>query len=208
MISLRGANSRRRRTPSVGPLFQVDRIRSPLEGDMRFPVLRVGKLAGLAIVLMLLPRAAAAQSAIAGLVTDSSGAVLPGVTVEASSPALIEKVRTAVTNAEGRYNIIDLRPGAYVMTFTLPGFSTVRREGLDLGANVDLPVNAEMRVGAVEETVTVSGASPVVDVQQASQRAVLSRDVLDALPTARTFLDAGAIAVAVKMTAPDLGGTA
>src|SRR5712692_5491200 len=158
MISLRGANSRRRRTPSVGPLFQVDRIRSPLEGDMRFPVLRVGKMAG--------------------LVTDSSGAVLPGVTVEASSPALIEKVRTAVTNAEGRYNIIDLRPGAYVMTFTLPGFSTVRREGLDLGANVDLPVNAEMRVGAVEETVTVSGASPVVDVQQASQRAVLTRDVL------------------------------
>ncbi|PYR16066.1 MAG: hypothetical protein DMF94_29570 [Acidobacteria bacterium] len=175
---------------------------------MRFPVLRVGHLAGLALVLMLLPRAAAAQSAIAGLVTDSSGAVLPGVTVEASSPALIEKVRTAVTNAEGRYSIIDLRPGAYVMTFTLPGFSTLRREGLDLGANVDLPVNAELRVGAVEETLTVSGATPVVDVQQASQRAVLTREVLDALPTARTFLDAGAIAVGVKMTAPDLGGTA
>ena len=175
---------------------------------MRFPVLRVGKLAGLALVLMLLPRAAAAQSAIAGLVTDSSGAVLPGVTVEAASPALIERVRTATTNSEGRYSIIDLRPGAYVLTFTLPGFNTVRREGLELGANVDLPVNAELRVGAVEETVTVSGVTPVVDVQQASQRAVLTREVLDALPTARTFLDAGAIAVGVKMTAPDLGGTA
>ncbi len=175
---------------------------------MRFPVLRVGKLAGLALVLMLLPRAAAAQSAIAGLVTDSSGAVLPGVTVEAASPALIERVRTATTNSEGRYSIIDLRPGAYVLTFTLPGFNTVRREGLELGANVDLPVNAELRVGAVEETVTVSGVTPVVDVQQASQRAVLTREVLDALPTARTFLDAGAIAVGVKMTTPDLGGTA
>jgi hypothetical protein len=175
---------------------------------MRFRVLRVVKLAGLALVLMWLPRTAAAQSAIAGLVTDSSGAVLPGVTVEASSPALIEKVRTAVTNSEGRYSIIDLRPGAYVMTFTLPGFNTARREGLELGANVDLPVNAELRVGAVEETVTVSGATPVVDVQQASQRAVLTRDVLDALPTSRTFLDAGVIATAVKITAPDLGGTA
>jgi carboxypeptidase family protein len=175
---------------------------------MRFPVLRAGQLAGVALILMLLPRAAAAQSTIAGLVTDSSGAVLPGVSVEAASPALIEKVRTVVTNSEGRYTIIDLRPGAYVLTFTLPGFNAVRREGLQLGANVDLPVNAELRVGAVEETVTVSGASPVVDVQQAAERAVLSRDVLDALPTARTFLDAGAIAVAVKMTAPDLGGTA
>src|SRR5882762_2661478 len=179
-----------------------------LEGDMRFVVLRVGTLAGLALVLILLPRTAAAQSTIAGLVTDSSGAVLPGVTVEAASPALIEKVRNAVTNSEGRYSIIDLRPGTYVMTFMLPGFNTVRREGLDLGANVDLPVNAELRVGAVEETVTVSGVTPVVDVQQAAQRAVLTREVLDALPTARTFLDAGAIAVGVKMTAPDLGGTA
>ncbi len=168
-----------------------------LEGSMRFPVLRAGQLAGVALILMLHPRAAAAQSTIAGLVTDSSGAVLPGVSVEAASPVLIEKVRTVVTNSEGRYTIIDLRPGAHVLTFTLPGFNAVRREGLQLGANVDLPVNAELRVGAVEETVTVSGASPVVDVQQAAEREVLSRDVLDSLPTARTFLDAGAIAVAV-----------
>lgn len=115
---------------------------------MRFSVLRVGHLAGLVLLLALLPRAAAAQSAIAGLVTDSSGAVLPGVTVEASSAALIEKVRTATTNSEGRYSIIDLRPGAYVVTFTLPGFSTVKREGLDLSANANLPLNAELRVGA------------------------------------------------------------
>lgn len=175
---------------------------------MRSSILRAGQLSGLALLLMLFPRAAAAQSAIAGVVTDSSGAVLPGVTVEAASPALIEKVRTATTNAEGRYSIIDLRPGAYVMTFTLPGFNTVKREGLDLSANVDLPVNAEMRVGAVEETVTVSGATPVVDVQQAASRAVLTREVLDALPTSRTFLDAGVIATGVKITAPDLGGTA
>src|SRR5207245_11225506 len=106
-------------------------------------------LAGVAVIRMLLPRAAAAQSTIAGLVTDSSGAVLPGVSVEASSPALIEKVRTVVTNSEGRYTIIDLRPGAYVLTFTLPGFNAVRREGLQLGANVDLPVSAAWRGGAV-----------------------------------------------------------
>jgi hypothetical protein len=165
-------------------------------------------LAGLALVLALLPRVAAAQSTIAGLVTDTTGAVLPGVTVEASSPALIEKVRSVVTNADGRYSIVDLRPGEYSVTFTLRGFSTVKREGINVASNVTVPVNAELRVGAVSETVTVSGVSPVVDIQQAAERAVLSRDVLDALPTARTFLDTGAIARAVKMTAPDLGGTA
>lgn len=173
---------------------------------MRFLVLRVGKLAGLALILMLLPRAAVAQSTIAGLVTDSSAAVLPGVSVEAASPALIEKVRTAVTNGEGRYSIIDLRPGAYVITFTLPGFNTVKRDGIEVTANVSVPLNVEMRVGAVEETVTVSGSTPVVDVQQASQRQVLLREQLDALPTARSYLSTGAIVPSVKISRPDMGG--
>ncbi len=129
------------------------------------------------------PAAARAQSSIAGVVTDTSGALLPGVTVEAASPALIEKVRTAVTDSQGVYRIVDLRPGVYAVTFTLPGFATFRRDGLELPAAFVATVNAELRVGAVEETVTVSGAAPVVDVQSTQQAQVLSNDVLDAVPT-------------------------
>ena len=83
--------------------------------------------------VLLLPSVAFAQASIAGVVRDTSGAVLPGVTVEAASPVLIEKVRTAVTDGNGRYQIVDLRPGAYTVTFTLPGFNTVKRDGVALG---------------------------------------------------------------------------
>src|ERR1700731_1333907 len=119
------------------------------------------RLAGqsfVALVLLALPlttRPVQAQTAggtIGGVVKDTSGAVLPGVTVEASSPALIEKVRTAITDGEGVYKIVNLQPGPYVVTFTLPGFSTVRREGIDLAVGVTATVNAEMRVGTIEET--------------------------------------------------------
>src|SRR5919197_227532 len=103
------------------------------------------------------------QSGIAGAVRDSSGAVLPGVTVEAASPALIEKVRTAVTDGAGRYNIVDLRPGTYVVTFSLSGFKTARREGIVLTAGFTAPVNVELAVGSLEETITVAGAAPLVD---------------------------------------------
>src|SRR5262245_25628265 len=118
------------------------------------------------LTCLLLPAAARAQSgAIAGSVKDTTGAVLPGVTVEAASPALIEKVRSAITDAQGQYKIDDLRPGTYTVTFTLPGFATVKREGLELSAGVTLPLTAELKVGSVQETVTVTGATPVVDVQ-------------------------------------------
>ena len=102
----------------------------------------------------------AAQDAasIVGVVRDTSGAVMPGVTVEASSPALIEKVRNAVTDGSGRFAIIDLRPGSYVVAFSLPGFKSVRREGIILAGAFAATVNAELAVGALEETVTVSGA--------------------------------------------------
>ena len=155
---------------------------------------------------VLLPRIAWSQSVIAGVVTDGTGAVLPGVTVEAASPVLIEKVRTATTDAGGRYSIVDLRPGAYTVTFTLAGFSTVRREGIEVASNVNVPVNAELRVGALEETITVTGASPVVDVQQAAQRQVLNREVLDALPTSRSYLSAGAVVSGAKLSRPEMGG--
>ena len=116
--------------------------------------------------VLFAPVMAQAQGAsIAGVVKDTSGAVLPGVTVEAASPVLIEKVRVAVTDAGGVFRIENLFPGTYTVTFTLPGFNTVKREGLELPGNFTATVNAELRIGALEETVTVSGASPVVDVQ-------------------------------------------
>src|SRR5882672_11886792 len=111
--------------------------------------------------LSLVPRPAMAQqtSAIAGLVRDTTGAVLPGVTVEAASPVLIEKVRTVVTDDQGRYNIVNLVPGTYSVTFTLPGFNTLKRDGVQLTSGFTAAVNAELPVGALQETVTVSGAS-------------------------------------------------
>src|SRR5437764_4351788 len=118
-------------------------------------------LAAVLIFLAAIPVAVFAQasgaSGLAGVVKDASGAVLPGVTVEAASPALIEKVRTIVTDSQGQYKIVDLRPGPYTVTFSLTGFSTVKREGLDLNAGVTLPASAELHVGSLEETVTVTG---------------------------------------------------
>src|SRR6187397_1503498 len=114
--------------------------------------------------LLALPTTARAQSAFAGVVKDTTGAVLPGVTVEASSPVLIEKVRSVTTDANGAYRIENLRPGTYAITFTLPGFSNVKKDGIELSSNFTATINADLKVGAVEETVTVSGESPVVDV--------------------------------------------
>src|SRR5919198_3535434 len=118
-----------------------------------------------AICLALWPAAASAQtSSIAGEVKDASGAVLPGVTVDVSSPALIEKTRSAVTDGAGQYKITALRPGTYSVTFTLPGFSVVKRENVELTSDFTATINAEMKIGALEETITVSADSPVVDV--------------------------------------------
>jgi hypothetical protein len=137
----------------------------------------------------VLAPAAWAQSSggIAGMVKDTTGAVMPGVTVEAASPVLIEKVRAVVTDDKGEYKIVDLRPGTYTVTFTLAGFSSVKREGLELNTGVTLPVSAELKVGSLEETITVSGASPVVDVQNVRTQNVLTRDILDTLPTSKTL---------------------
>jgi hypothetical protein len=118
---------------------------------------------------------ASAQSGIAGIVRDTSGAVLPGAVVEAASPALIERVRSVVTDADGRYVLVDLRPGVYRLSFALPGFTTFVREGLELPSNFNATVNAELRIGALEESVTVTGASPTVDVQSSARVTVLPR---------------------------------
>src|SRR3954470_1764409 len=161
--------------------------------------------AALACILWL-PAAAQAQSAIAGVVKDTSGAILPGVTVEAASDVLIEKTRSVVTDGEGAYRIVDLRPGTYSVTFTLPGFQTFKRDGLDLPANFTATINADMKVGALEESVTVSGASPVVDVSSNTKSQVLNRDVLDAVPSAKTIQSLGQLVVGVSLSSPDVGG--
>src|SRR5437870_5654919 len=147
---------------------------------------RIVRSVVLCSIVLLLPVAAWAQTtegaSIAGVVRDTSGAVMPGVTVEAASPALIEKVRSVVTDERGLYRIVDLRPGTYTVTFTLPGFSTFRREGIELTTSFTATVNAEMKVGSLEETITVSGETPVVDVQNIMQQKVFGRDVVDAPP--------------------------
>jgi carboxypeptidase family protein len=160
-----------------------------------------------ALVYLALPTTAHAQSAFAGVVKDATGAVLPGVTVEASSPALIEKVRSVTTDANGAYKIENLRPGTYTLTFNLPGFSTVKKDAIELQSNFTSTINAELKVGAMEETVTVSGESPVVDVQSNTKAQVLPREVLDAVPTAHTIQGVGQLVVGVTLTAPDVGGS-
>jgi len=136
--------------------------------------------------LTLLPSTVFAQGTLTGTVRDASGAVLPGVTVEAASPALIEKVRSVVTDGTGQYRIIDLNPGTYSMTFTLTGFSTVKRDGIEISGTAVLTIPIEMRVGALEETITVSGETPVVDVQSTKRETVLSQEVIAAIPATRT----------------------
>jgi hypothetical protein len=136
---------------------------------------------------LLVPRPVSAQqttaSSIAGIVRDASGAVLPGVTVEASSPALIEKVRTSVSDSEGRYNILDLRPGTYSVTFTLPGFNTYKRDGIELPSGFTATVNGEMQVGALTETITVTGEAPLVDTRNVRRQTLVSSDLLNVLPS-------------------------
>ena len=145
-----------------------------------------GLLLGIAC-LVILPASAFAQASITGVVKDTSGAVLPGVTVEASSPALIEKVRSAVTDGSGQYRIVDLRPGTYSMTFTLPGFTTVKREGVELTGSFTASINADLKVGALAETITVTGETPVVDVQNTRRETVISKDIIQALPATRAY---------------------
>jgi hypothetical protein len=166
-----------------------------------------------AAFFVMAPSAAMAQGAIAGFVRDTTGSMLPGVTVEASSPALIEKVRTVVTDGQGRYLVVDLRPGSYVVTFSLPGFSTIKREGIELSGTFTATVNVDMAVGTLEETVTVSGASPLVDVQNVVQERVMTAETVSALPTARTFQTLAAVIPGLTTTAgvgasnQDVGGS-
>src|SRR5262245_37560502 len=138
-------------------------------------------------LFLVAPTCVFAQASLTGTVRDSSGAVLPGVTVEAASPSLIEKVRTATTDGNGQYRIVDLRAGEYTVTFALSGFTTVRREGVTLEGSFTAAINIDMRVGELTETITVTGESPIVDVQSVRRQMVLDNDIISAIPSSRSY---------------------
>ena len=142
---------------------------------------------------VLAPALAAAQASITGVIRDPSGAVLPGVTVEAASPALIERVRSVVSDGNGQYRIVDLRPGTYTVTFTLPGFNVSKRDGLELTGQFSATLNATLSVGAVQETITVTGETPVVDVQSTTNQRVMTAEVIGAIPAGRSHLNYGVL---------------
>jgi hypothetical protein len=158
-------------------------------------------------VLSAPPASAQVSSGISGVVKDSSGAVLPGVTVEAASPALIEGSRTTVTDSSGHYQIIDLRPGDYTVTFTLAGFKTVRREGIRLAVAFTATVNTDLQVGQLEESITVSGESPLVDVRNSVSQSTMNRETLDTIPTGKDPFAVGQLIAGVTTSTPDVGGT-
>lgn len=158
------------------------------------------------VSLVVAPAAAYAQASIVGSVRDNSGAVMPGVTVEASSPALIEKTRSVVTSGTGQYAIVDLRPGTYTVTFALPGFNTVKREGVELTGNFVASVSVEMRVGALEETITVSGEAPIVDVTSSKRQQTISGDVIAAIPSSRQYFGLTTLVPALNIQGNDIGG--
>ena len=161
------------------------------------------------LACLAIPATSAAQAlgSIAGVAKDASGAVLPGVTVEASSPALIEKVRTAVTDGSGQYQIVSLPPGTYAVTFTLGGFSTVKREGIEVTVNFTAAVNADMKVGTVTETITVSGETPVVDLQSAAQQKALTATMFKDIPTSGVWIQLATLVAGVNTTTRDVGGS-
>jgi hypothetical protein len=169
--------------------------------------IRAIRVASLLAVALLLPVLAHAQSQFTGQVRDESGAVLPGVLVEASSPALIEKSKTAITDDQGRYTIVDLRPGVYRVTFTLTGFSTIVRADVELPSNFVATINADMKLGSLAETITVSGQAPMVDVTQASRTDVVTREMLDVLPTTRHVFSVSNMLPGIRFATPDIGGS-
>ena len=174
------------------------------------------------LLLAVLPATAFAQASISGIVKDTSGAVLPGVTVEAASPVLIEKTRSTVTDGSGAYQIINLQPGTYTVTFTLPGFNTFVRDQIELSGSFVATVNADMRVGALAETITVTGQTPLVDVRSSAVQKVVTKEIVDSIPTGRLGINLAALQPGIilgagggvgqantnALTSQDVGGTA
>jgi hypothetical protein len=174
------------------------------------------------LLLAIAPVSAFAQASISGIVKDTSGAVLPGVTVEAASPVLIEKTRSTVTDGSGAYQIINLLPGTYTVTFTLPGFNTLVRDQIELSGSFVATLNVDMRVGALAETITVTGQTPLVDVRSSAVQKVVTKEVVDSIPTGRLGINLAALQPGIilgagggvgqsntnALTSQDVGGTA
>ena len=158
-------------------------------------------------VLAAVPTAAYAQASIVGIVKDASGGVLPGVTVEASSQALIERTRAVVTNSVGQYSIEDLRPGTYTVTFTLPGFTTFQRAGIELSGSFIATVNADLRVGGVQETITVTGETPVVDVTSSRNQLTISGETVSQIPSSRLYSAFTGVVPAINVQGNDVGAS-
>jgi hypothetical protein len=174
---------------------------------MQRRLVRNARLAWVLLGILSVPGVAWAQASIVGTARDESGGVLPGVTVEVSSPALIEGTRAATTDDQGRYRIEALRPGPYKVTFSLVGFGTLVRSGIDVPSDTVVTINGDLKVGTLEESLTVSGQAPQVDVSQASRTQVLTRDVIDALPVSRNVMSIGVLAPGVRPGTPDVGGS-
>jgi hypothetical protein len=147
----------------------------------------VWKMLAILTLVVLVPSAALAQVSLAGTVKDTSGAVLPGVTVEASSPVLIEKSRTATTDTTGQYRIESLQPGTYIVTFSLAGFSTLKRDDVELSGTGVIKIDADMKVGGVAETINVAGETPVVDVQSTRREVTFTNETMRNLPSVRSY---------------------
>jgi hypothetical protein len=164
-------------------------------------------------IIAVLPLGVDAQgtsaASISGVVTDSSGGVMPGVAIEVSSPVLIERIRTTTTSERGEYHIVELRPGTYTVTFARQGFASFRREGVELTSNFNAAVNAELRVGVLERSVTVSGATPLVDTHNVAWRTVISKTLLDTVPTGKNLLSFYSLtpAAVTPTNAQDVGGS-
>src|SRR4051812_2110140 len=168
---------------------------------------RFSTLIAVLVSAALFPSLASAQGAIAGVVTDTSGAVLPGVTVEVASPVLIERVRSAITDGTGQYQVVNLPPGAYTVTFMLAGFNALKREGIELAGNFTATVNGNLRVGELSETVTVTGEAPTVDVQNTARQRVVDRDIIENIPAGRNIFALGALNPGITTnTGQDVGG--
>jgi hypothetical protein len=157
--------------------------------------------------LIAVPATVSAQASIVGVVRDASGAVLPGVNVEASSSALIERTRSVVTNGVGQYSIQDLRPGTYIVTFSLSGFSTVRREGIELTGSFIATVNGDLKVGGVAETVNVAGEAPLVDTTSARTEETISGKTVSEIPTSRLYSSLTQLVPALNVQGNDVGGS-
>jgi hypothetical protein len=172
---------------------------------MRIRAMAVCVVNALVMVVLFSP-AASAQSTISGQVKDASGAVMQGVRVEAASPALIEGSRTAMTSSDGRYAIVDVRPGTYMVTFTREGFATLKQQA-EVLANVTVPVDANMQIGAIGQTVDVQEQSGTVDVEDVAHPEVLTRTEIDSVPTARNLQSVGSYIPGVHLNIPDVGGS-